>query len=83
MSNELTNPAMDFIPATVDVDLNPAGKCFLITQDKPLKIHTGSGKTRTYPAGTFNTKTIYPIVIQKLIGAAGYITTNELYYGRD
>ncbi len=40
-----------------DALLSPAPKVFQINEDKPITIVTASGKQRTFPEGSFNTKT--------------------------
>ncbi len=70
MSTSMINPVEDLVGLNTlggfDTALNPAARVFMITEDKAITLVNGSGRTRTYPAGTFTTKTFYPMIIQKV-----------------
>ena len=64
-----------------DATLSPGPKVFQINEDKPITIITSKGKQRTFPAGSFNTKTpilcgVKEFTSQTEVGAQAII----LYY---
>lgn len=64
------NPVQELVQLSTlggyDHPLSPCASCFMILEDKPIKIRTGLGNVRYYPAGTFTTKTIYNMYVQEI-----------------
>jgi len=87
MSTSMINPVEDLAPlnsvADFDTELNPCARCLMITEDKAIQIVTGNGNIRTYPAGTFNIKSIYPIIVQKVRSAGTEVGAQKIYLGFD
>lgn len=53
------------------------GKGLHIIEDKPITVLGGVGGEITYPTGTFNTNTLYPIQTQKIVTSE--LSVNAIY----
>jgi len=76
------NPISDLVQLEavggLDATLSPCANCFMILSDAALKIETGLGKTRVFPAGTFTTKTIYHMYVQRVLTGTAIPIQNVL-----
>ena len=76
------NPVSDLVQLEslggLNSTLNPCATCFMILEDKAVKLVTGHGKTRYYPAGTFIIKTLYYMYVQSVVTGTAVSEQNFL-----
>jgi len=55
---------------------------FMISEDAQIQIRWASGKTRIYPAGTFNTGQIYPLEPIKVMSDGTCVSKPKVFFVR-